>query len=134
MTLSRRDLVVLDTLLPGNADPILPLGAGDIGFASFHAEFERSATPFMRRAFRAALFAATWVAPLLVHGAPPLSRHSRDRRERALEAMATSRITILGQLLALLKIVAAMAYGADARVREAVGYGRRYEPPTAGPG
>ena len=122
MVLSRRDRVVIDTLLPANADARLPLGAIEAGFPAFHAELQRTATPLIRRGFRAATFAATWIAPLLIRRRPPLGRHPRDVREQALEAMATSRIALLRQLLVLLKIIVAMSYGADPSVRRAVGY------------
>lgn len=124
MALSAHDRVVLDTLIPANADPRLPHGVLDLGFDAFYREFEHSATPFMRTAFGLALLAATWMAPVLVGARPPLGRHSRDVRERALEAMATSRFAILRQLLVLLKVVAALSYGGEASVRERIGYSR----------
>jgi hypothetical protein len=122
MALGARDRVVLDTLLPADADPVLPEGVLDPGFDAFHAEFERAAPPVTRRAFRLALLAATWIAPLLVRARPPLSRHPRDVRERALEAMARSRVAVLRQLLVLLKLVAALSYGGRPDVREHLGY------------
>jgi hypothetical protein len=122
MRLGWRDRIVMDTLLPANADPRLPHGVMELGFDAFHAEFERSATRFLRAAFRASLLAATWISPVLVRRAPPLDRLSRPARERALEAMATSRVALLRQLLVVLKLVAAMSYGAQPGVREAVGY------------
>jgi hypothetical protein len=122
--LGRHDQIVLDTLLPAHADARLPLGVLDLGFAAFYAEFEKSASPFLRAAFRASLLAGTWISPLLIRRAPPLDRLARPVRESALEAMATSRIALLHQLLVVLKLVAAMSYGAHPAVREAVGYGR----------
>jgi hypothetical protein len=122
--LSRRDQLVLRTLLPSGADPRLPLGIDDVAFPSFYEEFQRTAPALPRRAFRLALLAATWIAPLLVGRAPPLGRLGIDERERALEAMASARFAILRQLFTLLKMIVALSYGADARVRSAVGYGR----------
>lgn len=114
----------MDTLVPAHADPRLPQGVLGLGFDTFYAEFEQSASPFLRAAFRASLLAATWISPVLVRRAPPLDRLSRPARERALEAMATSRVALIRQLLVVLKLVAAMSYGAQSGVREAVGYGQ----------
>jgi hypothetical protein len=122
--LGQHGRIVLDTLLPANADPRLPLGVLDVGFTDFHREFERTASPSLRAAFRASLLAAIWVSPLLIRRAPPLSRLPRTARERALAAMATSRVGLLNQLLVVLKLVAAMSYGAQPVVRNAVGYGQ----------
>lgn len=123
--LGSRDRIVLDTLLPAGAHPLLPNGVLDIGFDDFYREFERDATPFLRRAFRLSLAAATWIAPLLVGRRPPLERHPREIRERALEAMASSRVVTLRQLVLVLKTVVGLCYGADTSVRESIGYSRR---------
>ena len=120
--LGPRDRVVLDTLLPATSDTLLPDGVLELGFDAFYVEFQRTATRPARRAFRLALLAATWAAPPLIHVLPPLGRQPRVVRERALEAMATSRIGILRQLFVVLKLVTALAYGADPTVRGRVGY------------
>ena len=122
MAPSRSGRVVFETLLPADADPRLPLGVRDTGLDAFYDAFVRDATPFIRTALRAAILAATWIAPALIRRRPPLGRLSLDERERALEAMAASSNVLLRQLVVLLKLVAALCYGADARVREAIGY------------
>lgn len=123
MALSGHERIVFGTLLPPGADPRLPQGVLDLGFDAFYADFRRDAPPLIRTGLRIAIASATWLAPVLVAKVPPLARLSVDDRERALEAMGTSRVGLLRQLVVLLKLVAALAYGADARVRDAIGYG-----------
>ena len=121
--LGERDRLVLRTLLPSGANERLVLGIDDIAFASFYEQFQRDAPALPRRAVSVALLAATWIAPLLIGRLPPLGRLGADERERALEAMSSSRLATLRQLFMLLKTVVALCYGADARVRAALGYG-----------
>lgn len=123
MTLASPGRVVFDTLLPANADTRLPRGLLETGFDAFYVEFTREAPPLVRTALPLAILSATWIAPLLIAKLPPLGRLSRDDRERALVAMSRSRIGLLRQLVVLLKLVAAMSYGADDGVRDAIGYG-----------
>ena len=116
------DRAVLEALLPAGANRLLPLGVLDSGFEAFLPEFERDAAPQLRRAFRAALLAGGWLAPLLVRRLPPLSRLAPSERERALEAFGHSNVTVLRQLASVLKTVVALHYGAVAEVRQAIGY------------
>ena len=85
--LSQRARVVLDTLLPARAHPALKYGVFDASFETFWSEFDRAALPAWRWGFRAALFVATWIAPLLIRRLPPLTLYDRRTRERALAAM-----------------------------------------------
>jgi hypothetical protein len=55
--LSPRSRAVLDTLLPSSADPLLKLGLLESGFEEFYADFRKTALPWMRLGFSAALFA-----------------------------------------------------------------------------
>lgn len=119
MTAAER--TVLDTLLPSGAHPGMTLGLFDAGFDEFYADFQRSAALSMRLGFKTALFAALWAAPLLIGRLPPLTRHDRETRERALEALGRSRVYVLRQMLLLLKAVACLCYGAHPRVRETLG-------------
>jgi hypothetical protein len=118
---------VLDTLLPSGADPRLPRGFADVDFDAVHPQL-RFAPPAIGRAFELSLIVATWVAPLLIGRLPPLGRHPREVRERALEAMASSRWPVLRQLITLQKVVVSLAYGADPEVRAAIGHSAA--PPT----
>ena len=127
--LSKRARVVLDTLLPSEAHPALKAGVFDTDFDVFWLDVERTALPAWRWGFHAALWAATWIAPLLILRLPPLTQHERQTRERALAAMETSRIYFLRQLLGLLKTVVCFGYGADRDVRAAIGYPRQPEDP-----
>ena len=99
---------MFDTLLPSGGDPRLPRGLFDTEFEAFYGEFVRDGPSLVRTALPLAILSCTWVAPILIGKAPPLGRLSRDERERALEAMARSRIGVLRQLIVLLKLVAAM--------------------------
>jgi hypothetical protein len=125
--LSQRARVVLDTLLPSEADPTLRYGIFDTDFDIFWSEVERTALPAWRWGFNAALWTANWIAPLLIHRWPPLSRQDRQTRERALAAMETSRFYLLRQMMDLLKTVVCLGYGADRNVRNAIGYPQKTE-------
>ena len=109
-------------MLPSGVHPALAAGAFDAGFDDFYDEFARTAVMQMRLAFAAALFVATWIAPLLIRRLPPLTRHLRVDRERALDALATNRSPVLRQLTSVLKAVICLGYGADPAVRRAIGY------------
>lgn len=112
---------VVDALLPSGSCPELPFGAFDAGFEEFHADFARTAPAGLRLGFRGALLAAIWLSPLLIRRLPPFTRLSAEDRERALEALGRSRVYHVRQCLILLKAVVSFCYGADARVRKAVG-------------
>jgi hypothetical protein len=125
--LNQNARAVLDTLLPSHANPVLPLGIFDAGFDAFWADVEQTALPAWRWGFRAAVFTAVWVAPLLIRRRPPLTRLDRPARERALAAMGASRFPLIRQMLVLLKTIAGFCYGAGPRVRAAIGYPRQPE-------
>lgn len=125
MPLDPRSRVVLDTLLPSNSHPTLPLGIFDAGFDEFFAEFEKTSIWRMRLGFKAALWAAVWVAPALIGKVPPITLHDRDSREKILEAMGRSPAYPLRQLFLVLKAVAAFCYGAHPAVRDAIGFPRQ---------
>src|SRR5207244_2921319 len=109
--MNARERAVLDALLPSAAAPGLP-GLLETDVEGFLASFRAEASPGMRVGLSAALWAAVWVAPLLVFRAPPISRLSPDDRERALEALVSSRVYALRQLGLVLKAVVCFAYGA----------------------
>lgn len=122
MGLSRRDRAVLEALLPSGAAPELPFGLFDAGFDSFYEDFRSTADLRLRLGFRAALWTGAWLAPILIGRLPPITLHERETRERALAAMAGSRWYLVRQMMLVLKAVACFGYGADAKVREAVGF------------
>ena len=122
MLLSRSDAAVLDALLPSGSDPVLALGIMQTGFEGVLDDFRVHAPARLWRAFRLALFVATWLAPLLVRRMPPLTRLNRDDRELALAAMAESRLPELRQLVSVLKTVVSLHYGGLAEVRKAIGH------------
>lgn len=126
--LSARDRAAVDALLPSKACEPLPWGAFDAGFEEFFAGFQRTAPASLRFGFRAALFVGVWLSPLLIKRLPPISRLTIDEREQALEALGKCRVYPLRQCLLLLKAVVSFCYGADARVREAVGCGTGQRP------
>lgn len=127
--LTPRARVVLDTLLPSNAHPDLPLGIFDAGFEHTYGELLRDGFNLMAIGFHAALACSIWISPALIGKLPPIDRLSRDDRERALEAMAKSRSYLLRQMMLLLKATAGLAYGAHPEVRDAVGYPRQFDDP-----
>lgn len=122
--LSRRDRAVLDALLPPGGPEGLP-GAFESGFEDFERGFTADAPATMRLGWRAALFLAAWVAPLLIRRLPPLERLPAEDREAALEAMGKSRFYLIRQVFLLLKAVTSFGYGSTGAVRRAVGYDAR---------
>lgn len=116
-----RERVVLDALLPPGGPEGLP-GAFEAGFEDFESGFSKDAPATMRLGWRAALFAAHWVSPLLIGRLPPLGRLSPEEREDALCAMGKSRIYLIRQVFLLLKAVTSFGYGGTKEVRRAVGY------------
>ena len=127
--LSNRARAVLDTLLPAGEHEALPYGVFDAGFDALWSDIERTALPSLRWTVRAALFAAIWIAPLLIGRPPPLGLHDRPTREHALAAMASSRYYLLRQMFQLLKTTVCFCYGADRRVRDAIGYPVQHDDP-----
>ncbi len=126
--LGKQDRVVLDTLLPTQRHEALRGGIFDVGFDAFYDDFQQRANRTWRLGFRTSLWAAAWVAPLLIRRIPPLSRHDQAARERALAAMGSSRVHVLRQLSFVLKNVAAFCYGADPSVRAVIGLPRLDRP------
>jgi len=125
--LNSRAHVVLDTLLPPHAHPSLPQGLFDAGFENFYQNFARTANGTLRNGFHFALFIAIWISPLLIRRIPPITLYSRETRERALAAMEVSRFYFLRQMMLILKNVAALCYGANREVRDAIGYPRQHD-------
>ena len=131
MSLNAQDRAVLTTLLPSGAPRDLPFGIFDAGFEAFHEDFTRTAGLPLRFGFGAALFAAAWLAPLLVGLLPPITWYDRPNRERVLSAMAGSRFYVLRQAMLVLKAVSCFGYGADTAVRDAVGFPMQHDDPRA---
>jgi len=128
----RRVALVLGSLIPTAADPDLALGYEAIDFPRFYREeFLPNASLAMRVGFRLALFVAIWISPLLVRRIPPLSLYGIDTRDRALNAMFDSRFNLVRQMALLLKVTVAFCYGADPRVRDAIGYPLQHDDPRA---
>jgi hypothetical protein len=127
--LSRQSRIILDTLAPSGAHPVLKIGVLDAGFDEFWAEIERTALPGWRLGLQAALFTANWLAPLLIGRLPPLAMHDRPTRERALAAMETSRFSLMRQMMVLLKTIVSLCYGANQTVRNAIGYPPQFDDP-----
>ena len=113
---------MLDTLLPSEGNQVLKYGVLDTDFEAFLSDFERTALPAWRWGFYLALWAANWIAPLLIYRLPPLVQHDRQTRERALAVMENSRVYFLRQMIGLLKTIVCFGYGADRNVRDAIGY------------
>lgn len=114
--MTARDRAVLEALLPG---------VFEAGFESFEAGFSADAPLTMRFGWRAALFAAAWISPLLIGRLPPIDRLPIDRREEALEAMGKSRVYLIRQVFLLLKAITSFGYGSTKAVRREVGYDAR---------
>jgi hypothetical protein len=125
--LGKQSRILLDTLVPAAVHPVLKIGILDAGFEEFWGELERTALAGWPLGLRAALFAANWVAPLLIARLPPLAMHDRPTRERALAAMAASRFPLLRQMMILLKTIVSFCYGANRDVREAIGYPPQFD-------
>ncbi|MBI5211347.1 MAG: hypothetical protein HY927_15340 [Elusimicrobia bacterium] len=118
---------VFEALLPAGPGP-KSKGIAETDFARFYEDFFKTAVLPMRVSCAAAVFFAAWVSPLLVGRLPPFLMLSAEDRELALEAMAKSPFYLVRQLLLLLKAMAALCYGADPGVREALGYVKKDDP------
>jgi hypothetical protein len=55
--------------------------------------------------------------------------YDRPTRERALAAMAASRFSIMRQMMAPLKTIVSLCYGANREVRRAIGYPPQFDDP-----
>jgi hypothetical protein len=127
--LTKRDRIVIDTLIPSNAHPVLKLGAFDAGFDEFEKDFSQNAVFSMRLGFWFGLFLTIWVAPLLILRLPPISLYNRETRERAFMALYNSRLYVFRQMALLLKATICFGYGANPDVRDAIGYPRQFDDP-----
>jgi hypothetical protein len=127
--LGKPSRIILDTLLPAAAHPVLKTGILEAGFEEFWSEVERTALPGWRWGLKAALFAANWVSPMLIGRLPPLAMHDRPTRERALAAMETSRFSFMRQMMVLLKTIVSLCYGANRDVRATIGYPAQFDDP-----
>lgn len=114
--------VVFETMLPARAHAELPLGALDAGIEGLYGDLVHSAPRQVRAGLRMAILAATWISPLLIRRLPPISFYGQETRERAIQSMGRSRVYVLRQLVLLLKATVCLCYGADPRVRDALGY------------
>ena len=92
------------------------------GFEGFLGAFEAQVAPQLRSAFRWALVASIWIAPLLIRRLPPIGRLTATDRAAALRAMERSSVVALRQLVRVLKTVVALHYGAVPEVRQAIRY------------
>lgn len=119
--LDDRSRAVIDALGP-SGHPVFKIGLLEAGFDAFWEDFRRTAPASMVLGFRAALWTASWLSPLLIGALPPLSRLSTEDRARALSAMGGSRFYLLRQLTLVLKAVCGFCYGAHPEVRRAIGY------------
>ncbi|HET7482349.1 MAG TPA: hypothetical protein VFK89_05750 [Actinomycetota bacterium] len=124
--LRRRARVVLQTLVPEQAHPVLTKGIEGVRFDDFYADFAANASGKLLLSFRASLFLAIWVAPLLVGRIPPITRHRADVRRRILDRFFASRIALFRQIALTMKFVVSLCYGADDDVRRAVGLPAHY--------
>lgn len=110
--LKPRHRAVVDALLPG-------LGPDFDAF--LENDFQATAPLSMRLAFRAALFAGAWIAPLLIGRLGPIDRLSPQDAALALEALGKSRSYLLRQQMLLLKSVVSFHYGALPSTRRELG-------------
>lgn len=128
--LSKRERVVLETLVPSEAHPVLPKGIFDTAFESFYANFELSdSSGKLKLSFRVTMFLAIWVSPLLIGRLPPISLYKTPTRERALDRLFGSRFFLFRQLALTMKLVVALCYGGDRSVRDAIGYPMQFDDP-----
>lgn len=117
-----RERAVVDALVPpGGALP----GALESGFEAFEERFRAEAPLMMGLGWRAALFAAAWLSPVLAGRLPPLDRLPEADRAGALATLGRSRVYLVRQCFLLLKAVVGMGWASGKAVRVAVGYDAR---------
>ncbi|MBX7149165.1 hypothetical protein K1X76_08760 [bacterium] len=122
MSLTKRQKLVLETLLPSTPDEKLKPGIEDVAFGNFYKNFEQTSIWQFRFTFKLALFIAIWIAPLLRRKIPPISLYDAPERTEILYALYKAPINLFRQLMIMLKLVSSLAYAPDSRVREALGY------------
>ncbi len=129
--LTKRDHIVLDTLLPAGGNPDLEPGYDPRAFSSFYAKWKSDAVFSMWIGFVAALFVCVWIAPMLIGKIPPISLYKRETREQVLMALYNSKYNVLRQVVFLLKATVSFWFGTDDRVRDALGYPVQFDSPRA---
>ncbi len=105
---------LLGALLPG-VGPTLP-GLGQLDLSAFWQRFEAAAPAHLRLGLRLAVVGAAVLAPVLLYGRT-LPALTEDQRDAVLQRAAGW--PLLGPLLDVAKVVACMAYFADAGVQSA---------------
>lgn len=108
---------LLAALLP-SATAGLP-GIGQLDLGGFWREFARRAPWTLRVGLRAIVWALTWLPLYRGLDLRPLHRLGPAQRQAFLQRAADSKLFVLRQLLATLKVVAAFGYFADPGVRAA---------------
>ncbi len=94
-------------------------GIGELDLREFWREFAVRAPWTLRVGLRAIVWTLTWLPVCLGLGLRPLHRLSPARQQAFLQRLADSRLYLLRQLPATLKVVAAFGYFADPAVRAA---------------
>ncbi len=101
-------LVVLDAILPAQADARLTLGARDVPMDRFLDDLLRRAPPLAVIGVRASLWVA-WLGPLL-RGRLGFGALAGEERVAWLETLARSPIHLIREVPVLLKTLACLGY------------------------
>ncbi len=107
-------------LVPAAPDGSHP-GLAAVDTAKYWEDMERSAPGLVRLGLRASLWAVALLPLLLVGRLCFFASLSQSLKDRMLEKMASSRLYLLRQILATLKMLACFAYFRDPLVREKLG-------------
>lgn len=117
-----RERAVVDALVPpGGALP----GALESGFEGFEARFRAEAPLTMSLGWRASLFLAAWLSPVLAGRLPPLDSLPEEDRAEVLASLGRSRIYLVRQCFLLLKMVVGLGWASTPGVRGPLRYDAR---------
>jgi len=113
---------LLDTLIPTGGDERFPLSALDTDAMELFEEMLLYVPATTGIGLRASIWMFELAGPLLGLKRPRrFSRLDAARREQCLAVLSKSDIYLVRQMVTLIKMMACFGWGADPRVREALG-------------
>ena len=113
---------VVKTLLPGNSN--LPTAEYDVDVSAPVYELIYGAPRRTRLSIRLALWALE-LSPPLIRRFGRFSRLVQNDRERLLGRFESSRVSLMREMLAMLKVLTSIGYGRQPAVQNAIGYSAR---------
>ncbi|RME56996.1 MAG: hypothetical protein D6795_00265 [Deltaproteobacteria bacterium] len=114
-------LGIFETILPGETNDRLEIGARDLPMAAFLDDFLAHAPWRMRAGLRVALWVVQFSPLFLLGRLSPFTRLSLEEGERCLTRLGENRSYLLRELPLLLKMVACMGFCGHPEVQRRIG-------------